>query len=259
VNATNAIPDWSDDRFLGGNLTLRQRLRGHRAGTDAVLLAGLIPPDASGRAVDAGAASGAAGLMLALRAPRLSVDLIEIDPGDSALAAHNIAANGLADRCRIITADLLASEEQRESAGLVKGQADFVLSNPPYLNADAARISPDLARARAHAMPDDGLARWCRALAWLAAPGAIVALIHRTDALPDLLQALEGRFGDIAIRPVLPRADAPASRILLTARKASRAPLSILPAVVLHNEDGSFTQAAAALHAGIYSFDTRKD
>jgi tRNA1(Val) A37 N6-methylase TrmN6 len=77
--------------------------------------------------------------------------------------------------------------------------------------------------------------------------------------LPDLLQALEGRFGDIAIRPVLPRADAPASRILVTARRGSRAPLSIQPGFILHGDDGCFTQAAAALHAGIYSFDTRKD
>jgi len=259
VNATITTPDWSDDTFLGGRLTLRQRRCGHRAGTDAVLLASLLPPDANGHAVDAGAASGAAGLMVALRAPRLAIDLIEIDANDCALAAHNIAANGLADRCRILNADLFAPEAEREAAGLVKGRADYVLSNPPYLKADAARLSPDPARARAHALPEDGLARWCRALAWLAAPDALLAVIHRADALPDLLQALDGRFGAVSLRPVLPRVDAPASRILITARKGSRAPLSILPSFVLHDEGGQFTHEATALHAGNYCFQTRID
>lgn len=259
MNATITTPDWSDDTFFGGRLTLRQRRCGHRAGTDAVLLASLLPPDANGHAVDAGAASGAAGLMVALRAPRLAIDLIEIDANDCALAAHNIAANGLADRCRILNADLFAPEAEREAAGLVKGRADYVLSNPPYLKADAARLSPDPARARAHALPEDGLARWCRALAWLAAPDARLAIIHRADALPDLLQALDGRFGAVSLRPVLPRADAPASRILITARKGSRAPLSILPSFVLHDDGGQFTHEATALHAGNYCFQTRID
>lgn len=255
----NTTPDWSDDTFFGGRLTLRQRRQGHRAGTDAVLLAATIPPEARGHAVDAGAASGAVGLMLAVRAPQLSVDLVEIDAGDGALAAHNIAANGLTDRCRILTADLLAPEADREAAGLVKSAAHFVVSNPPFLTAGAARVSPDPARARAHALPEDGLERWCRTLAWLAAPDATLALIHRADALPHVLQALEGRFGDVAIRPILPSADKHASRILVTARKGSRAPLAIKPGFVLHRDDGVFTAAASALHAGDYLFDTRKN
>jgi len=254
VNATIATPDWSDDTFFGGRLTLRQRRQGHRAGTDAVLLASLVSPDARGHAIDAGAASGAAGLMAALRAPRLAIDSIEIDADDCAMAAHNIAANGLAERCRILNADLLAPEAERKAAGLVKGGANYILSNPPYLTAGAARLSPDPARARAHALPEDGLARWCRALTWLAAPDALLAVIHRADALPDLLYALDGRFGAVSLRPVLPRADAPASRILITARKGSRAPLSILPSFVLHDGDGQFTHEATALHAGLYSF-----
>lgn len=257
MNATHTSPEWSDDAFFDGKLTLRQRRQGHRAGTDAVLLASLIPFDAEGYAVDAGAASGAVGLMLAVRAPRLSVELIEIDPADSALAAHNVVANGLSARCRSVTADLLASEAVREAAGLVKGRAAFVLSNPPFLKADSARLSPDPDRARAHALPADGLAQWCRALTWLAAPDARLALIHRADALPEVLQALDGRFGGIAVRPVFPRVNQHASRILVTARKGSRAPFSIEPGLILHDEDGAFTAEAAALHAGHDAFNTR--
>ena len=244
------MTETTDDTLFSGRLTLRQARRGHRAGTDAVLLACAISPDAQGLAIDAGAASGAAGLMLAFRAPALRVDLVEIDTDESALAAYNIAANALDARMRVITADLLANEAERERAGLTKEAAQIIITNPPYLRESAARLSPDPARARAHAWPDDGLARWCRTLAWLAAPDAQLAMIHRADALPEILIALEGRFGGVAVRPIQPRSHAPASRVVIMARKASRSPLQILPPLVVHGDDGQFTEEARALHAG---------
>lgn len=250
MNAASPVPDCSDDSFLSGRLTLRQRRKGHRAGTDAVLLAHAVRADAEGDAVDAGSASGAAGLMLALHAPGLNVTLAEIDADECALAAHNIAANGLAQRCRAVMADLLAPEEGRLRVGLVREAAQVVISNPPFLNIDANRISPDPDRARAHALPPGGLMRWCGSLAWLAAPDALLALIHRADALDEILQALDGRFGAIAIRPVHPRADHAATRILVSARKGSRAKLSIMPPLMLHEADGRFTPEAAAIHDG---------
>lgn len=244
------LPDWSDDALWGGQITLRQHRHGHRAGTDAVLLATALPADAQGHAIDAGAASGAVGLMIARRAPALTIDLVEIDPDEAALAAHNIEANALSSRCRVITADLLASEAAREQAGLQKGSADWVVSNPPFLKAGSTRISPDDNRARAHTLPEDGLERWCRALVWLAAPDARLVLIHRADALNDLLHALEGRFGGVALRAIHPREGEAASRLLIMARKGSRAPLTIQPPLFLHTTDGRFTDEARALHRG---------
>ena len=49
-----------------------------------------------------------------------------------------------------------------------------------------------------------------------------------------LLLALMIPFG-LRLKPVLPRADAPAIRLLLSGRKASRAPLAILPGLTLHD------------------------
>jgi tRNA1(Val) A37 N6-methylase TrmN6 len=57
-------------------------------------------------------------------------------------------------------------------------------------------------------------------------------------------------MGGIALRFVHPTIDQPAIRILLTAVKGSRAPLSILPPVILNGPDGRFTAQAEALHRG---------
>ncbi|MBM3641409.1 MAG: methyltransferase, partial [Alphaproteobacteria bacterium] len=83
------------DGFLDGRLRLRQSAAGHRAGTDAVLLAAATPQDQRGLILDIGTGAGAVGLMAALRAPGASVGLVEIDRESCALARENVAANHL--------------------------------------------------------------------------------------------------------------------------------------------------------------------
>ena len=69
----------SEDAILGGRLRVRQPLRGHRVGHDAILLAAATAARAGEHAVDLGSGVGAAGLALAVRIPELKVTLIEID------------------------------------------------------------------------------------------------------------------------------------------------------------------------------------
>ena len=57
-------------------------------------------------------------------------------------------------------------------------------------------------------------------------------------------------MGSLEIRFVHPHADRPAIRVLLSGVKGSRAPLTILPPLVLNGPDGRFTPQAEALHRG---------
>ena len=90
-----------------------------------------------------------------------------------------------------------------------------------------------------------------RTCAGLLRPGGRLGMIHRADALPGCLRVMERRFGAVAVRPVLARAGDPAIRVLISATKASRAPFSLLPPLVLHGPDGEFTPEAKALHGGV--------
>ena len=219
------------DGFLEGRLRLRQSAGGHRAGTDAVLLAGATPPDQTGLVLDIGAGAGAVGLMAAILAPAATIGLVEIDPESCALARANIAENGLGARCSVREADALSAKSRR-AAGLVDEQAALVLTNPPFHEAGRVRVAPDARKARAHVMSAP-LADWARACLALLAPGGTFVMIHRAEALAECLAAVEGRLGGVAIQPVHTRAGAPATRILLSGVKGSKAPLSILPALSL--------------------------
>src|ERR1700683_3343567 len=84
----------SEDAVLGGRLTLRQPLRGHRVGHDAILLAAATAARAGEHAVDLGAGVGAAGLALARRVAGLTVTLVEIDPALAQFGGDNAQRNG---------------------------------------------------------------------------------------------------------------------------------------------------------------------
>ncbi len=241
----------SEDLFLGGAIKLRQPGKGHRAGSDAVLLAAAAPAEFSGLALDIGAGVGAAGLALAALRPATRFGLVESDPEIARLAAENIELNGFSGRGLVYEADVL-SNASLSRAGLTAGSARLVITNPPFLDPARNRLSTDRLRRTAHAMPDSGsyaLAAWIAACLNLLDEGGLFVLIHKPEALTEILASVSRQAGAIALMPVQPRAGAPAVRILLRAKKGSGAPLSIAPTLVLHDEMG-FQRHAEKIHRG---------
>jgi tRNA1(Val) A37 N6-methylase TrmN6 len=248
MNPAAPAPASTLDMLLDGRLRLRQAAAGHRAGTDAILLAAMLV-EPGPRIVDAGAGVGAVGLAVALRSAGARVTLVERDAAAAALARENAALNELAEQVAVNACDLL-DPTSRRAAGLANEQASALFTNPPFFDAGAVRASPDPARAAAHVLGEGGMGAWLRACLALLAPDGRLALICRPDSLRDALEACENRAGGVRITPVHPREQAQASRILVSARKGSRAPLAILPGLVLHEADGAFTARAQALHRG---------
>lgn len=241
--------------FFGQQIRLAQSDTGHRAGTDAILLAALVEASEAGLVVDAGAASGAAGLCVACRIPNAHIKLIEIDEDQTALAQQNIEMNNFKDRVNAIAADLLGSFIKREESGLTREDADCVITNPPYLDANTHQASPNLDKARAHLMPPEGLPHWLTSCGAMLKPKGRLHLIHRADQLAEILSALPKNFGDIHVLPIHSHERRPATRILVSATKNSRAPLMIARGFVLHEANGDFTKNAKAIHTGQCGFN----
>jgi tRNA1(Val) A37 N6-methylase TrmN6 len=247
---TTAPAERTTDAFLGGLVALVQPREGHRAGLDAALLQALVPADAEGRAVDLGAGVGTVAFAVAARVPGLRVTAVEREAALVACARDALAlpANaGFADRVNVVEGDVTAS---LETLGLAERSADWVLLNPPFDAAGKVRASPDQVRARAHVAEPGALAAWRRTAAALARPGGTLGLIHRAAALDEVLETLADGFGDIRILPVHPARDQPAGRILVRARRESRAGLQLLPGLALHRPGGAWTEEADAILRG---------
>jgi tRNA1(Val) A37 N6-methylase TrmN6 len=233
------------DDFLGGRITVLQPRKGHRSGSDAVWLQAAVPAKKGESVLDAGAGVGVAGLCLLSRVPGTRVTAVEIDSGLCALAQANAERNGLAGRFNAIEVDLSAQGKSLHAKGLGAESYDHVMANPPYHAEGSVRTAPE--RASAHVMNKGGLEAWLRFLVRMMAAKGTLTLIHLPERLPHLLSLLEGSCGGISVFPLFPAEGAAASRIIVQAKKGSRAPLRLLPGLMLHGPDGAYTKEAEAV------------
>lgn len=236
--------DFTDDVFLGGKVLVRQPARGYRAGIDPVLLAATLPVAFAGRVLDVGAGAGTVGLCIAARCPAARVTLVERAPELVAFARHSVKSNGFENRVSVVAADILQPASQ---ANLDTAEFDIVVANPPYHDDGGGTPAQTALKAASNAMPGDDLDGWLRFMTRMSRPGGKAIMIHTAESLPRLFAAFDRRFGALRVLPIHPRANAPAHRIVLSGVKGSRAPLTLLPAFVLHAEDGTYTPAAKTI------------
>lgn len=223
----------TEDRLLDGRVRLRQPARGYRAGVDAALLAAACDAGPGQRVIEAGCGPGAALLAAAMRCPGARFTGIERDPDALALAQANVTLNGLADRVEAVAGDV-----SQRFAALGLAPFDAALANPPFFDDPDALRAPAPER-RAAWIADGGIDAWTAFLGKAVREGGTITVIHRADRLADLLAGLtKARCGSIQVRPVQAFADQPAKRILVRAVKTGRAPLRLLPALVLHDRGG---------------------
>ena len=228
-----------EDRLLDGRVRLRQALGGYRAGMDAALLAAACDAADGARVLEAGCGVGGALLAAAARRPGAIFVGLERDLGAVALARDNVALNGMEGRVVILEGDVA-----RLFKDLGFPTFDAVMANPPYFDDPKALRAPAPAKSGAW-MAEGGLAAWTAFLLKAVREGGTITLIHRADRLADILALLAPKAGSFQIRPVHAHADAPAKRVLVRAIKTGKAPLALLPPLVLHPREGAKHTAEA--------------
>lgn len=220
----------TEDALLNGRIRIRQPARGYRVNVDTLLLAATFSPEmAWGGCSFVEAGCGVGGALLAIgkqhadKNPPVRLVGIERDSNMAALAKTNAEANGL--RAEIIEGDAL-----NPPASL--GSLDRVLFNPPYDYPGEGRV-PAAERQHAYIAErpiSDWIKVWCNRMS----KDSHLTLIHRSHRLREILEAMEGRLGGVMVYPVRPSSSAPARRIIVRARKGSKAPPKLLRGLDLH-------------------------
>lgn len=242
IDASDAM---TRDRLLDGRLAIVQPKAGYRAGMDAALLAAACDAGPGERVLEAGCGAGAALLAAALRRPAARFLGLERDPAAAELGRCNAADNGLSARVEIRAFDIADG-----FAALQAPRFDSVMANPPFFDDPAALRAPAPAKRGAW-MAEGGLAVWTGFLLAAVRDKGTITLIHRADRLADILALLEAKSGSFQVRPIHPFAEAPAKRVLVRAVRGGKAPLVLLPPLVLHPRDGAkHTPQAEAILRG---------
>lgn len=235
-------PELTEDSLLDGRVRLRQPAEGYRTAIDPVLLAAATPALPGDQVADLGCGVASAGLCLLQRVAEARLAGLELQPQLARLAEENARLNGMQDRLSVLIGDVLSPPER-----FAAGSFDHVMMNPPYLDPAAARISQHEGRRIATVEGEAGLSAWVDCARGLLRPRGSLTLIHRADRLDAILAVLSDDWGDLAVLPLWPRRDQPAKRVIVQARKASAAPLRLLPGLVLHDDDGHYSPEAEAV------------
>ena len=219
--------------LLGKRVKVMQPVKGYRIGMDGALLAaacaGAIGASTKPlRALELGCGVGGALLSLKVRCPQIDMTGIEREGPYAALARHNVLLNAV-HNVAIIEGDI-----GRGFKGFELGRFDLVLSNPPYFDDPELLRAPHEAKRPAW-IADDGLKAWLDFALAAAKDGGDIIFIHRADRLGDILSGLSEKAGSFVVRPVLPFADKDAKRVIVRAKRMGKAPLRLLPPLVLHD------------------------
>lgn len=231
-------------------LKLIQKKDGLTYGTDAFLLSAYLPPAHGGRAVELGCGTGIVSLLCAARGQYAHIDAVEVQADFAELAARNAELNGLSERVTVRCADL-----RDLRAADLGGEVDAVLANPPYMRADTGKLNRSDAKAIARHELFGGIGDFCAAAARLLRWGGRFGCVWRPDRLIDLLAAMrEHGLEPKRMTAVHGDASAPASMVLLEARRGGAPGLIYTPPLLLYRDPPAvtprvMTERAARIYA----------
>lgn len=229
--------------LLGGRVLMHQPVKGYRAGMDAVMLAASLSAKPGEHVAEFGCGPGAALLCAATRLEAVQFSAWEVEEWAAQLARRNAAENSLADRVEVNCGDIADLPAEPF--------ASQVFFNPPFFDDPDALRHPDPEKQRAWLSGETPLPVWVQRAARIIKGQGYLTIIHRADALPAILSATERAFGSALIKPIQPRPDRPAKRVIVRVRRGGRSPAVLLPPLVLHDETGrAYSEAAQAIMAG---------
>ncbi|WP_376876861.1 tRNA1(Val) (adenine(37)-N6)-methyltransferase [Albirhodobacter sp. R86504] len=218
--------DLSLDKFLGGKLLVSQPKNGYRAAMDPVLLAAACSAERGETVLELGCGVGVASLCLGYRTGA-DVTGIELQPEYADLARANGQRNAV--DLKVYQGDLALMPSALRAQSF-----DHVIANPPYFPPASGTAAADAGRetGQREATP---LALWVSQGLKRLHPRGWITIIQNADRMGDVLCALTAsRAGSVTVLPIASRADRPAGRVIIQARKLGRGPLKLLAPFVLH-------------------------
>ncbi|HEX2943589.1 MAG TPA: methyltransferase [Rhodopila sp.] len=228
----------TEGTLLGGRVRYAQPASGFRSGLEPVLLAACIPARPGERVLEAGTGAGAAALCLSARVDGVQVTAVEIDPDMATLASANAVANGFHG------IEVLCGPIQTVP---LPGGFDHALANPPYHAPDGSK-SPVAAREMAKRGSDSATSEWIGRLSEALRYRGTLSLVVPAAMIPACLAEMSAaRCPCSVVFPLWPKVGRAAKLVLLRGIKDSRAPLRLMAGLVLHTQDGSFTEPAQAI------------
>jgi len=237
VNAENFLRQGErlDDLMRSGRVIIQDE-REFCFSTDAVLIAHFPRFKKNSRVIDLGTGTGVIPLLIADEVREICA--VELNATMADIARRNVELNGLSEKISVVEGDFRKHREIFRAESF-----DLAIANPPYTpikNGAANKIS-GIARARHEftATLEDVVT----AARYVLKFGGVFCMIHLASRLCEIVDALHRRQMEMKrLRMIQPKATRDANLLMLEAVVGAKAGnLKILPPLIVHNDDGSYT------------------
>ncbi len=219
-----------------GAVTIIQQRKGHRFTLDSLLLADFCRIKPRDKILEPGAGTGIISVLLAKKFSNALLYPVEIQPELLDLCRRNMEANGLRNNIIVINRDIRLLKRSIGPEAF-----DVIVANPPFTKAGSGRRSPSASRQLARHDESADIGAWLDLQCFLKNKGRynLVFPAARTAEVVSLMRTkhLEPKRA----RFIHPYQGRPASLVLIEAVKTAGAGLEILPPLIVHEPDGTFS------------------
>lgn len=165
---------------------------------------------------------------------------IEIQEDVYKLALETIKLNKLNFQIEIINDDVKNIDQHFKS-----GFFDVILSNPPYFKlGERTRKNDDIHKTIARHELKLNLEDIVRIASLYLRNNGVLAIVHRSDRLIELIELFRKyKIEPKKIQLIYPKENSDANIVLIEGRKGGNPGLKVLPPIIAHNADGSYSEA----------------
>ncbi len=244
------------DEIGFGNKKLIQATDEFKYGVDSVLIADFLAKNSKNingvrvkkdlSVVDLGTGSGVIPIILSHKIKDVCFIGIEVQKASANRALRSVTLNNLEDRIKIICADI---KNLKKDFPELKGGADAVVTNPPYMENGGAITNDSDARTIARHETTAKLEDFFEAASFLLQKGGELFMVHRTYRFADVIcLARKYELEPKTMRLVAPNAEKAPNIVLLQFIKGAGKELKILPQLSIYDDKGRYTREVLEIY-----------
>lgn len=238
--------EYTKNYLLDKKITIFQPVDGYRASTDAIILSSVIKKIKKGENIlDVGSGTGAISLCLAHRFKDIVSQILGLELQEQLCNLSNQSSkeNSFENFLQYINFDIRSKINEKSKIKPVS--FSHIISNPPYSQSDMP--SPNDSKKTAHNHQDFSLKQWIDFCIKMIKPKGFFYMINRAEAVDEILSCIREKLGNIKIIPIYSKEQMDAKRVIIIAQKDNKSASKISKGLIVHNNDGSYTDIANSI------------